>query len=91
MTNFDRGVSHAPDGDPGGRRWGRLHRGGPAHVAARLRDYETNVAVVVAVLIIGWVGAALVVSRGMVQILAATLAMVGAYAVTRSIAATSCG
>ena len=64
-----------------------------AQVAARLGygKYETNVTAILAVMIVGWIGAALVISTGMLQILAVTLAMVGAYVATRSITAASYG
>ncbi len=66
---------------------------GMAHLTARLGlgDYETNVAVVLATLLLGWIAAAFVVSTGMLQILAVTLAMAGAYGTTRSVAASSYG
>lgn len=53
--------------------------------------YETNVAAMVAVLIVAWIVAAFIVSTAMLQILAVTLAMAGAYAATRSVTASSYG
>lgn len=66
---------------------------GGAHLASWLGygGYERNVAALVAALLVGWVVAALVISTGMLLILAVTLSMVGAYAVTRSVRATSYG
>lgn len=66
---------------------------GAAHLAARLGvgDYETNVAVVVGGLLLAWIAASLVVSTGLLVILAVTLSMVGAFLVTRSITETSYG
>ena len=66
---------------------------GGAHLASRLGygTYETNVAILVGLMIVGWIGAALVVSTSMLQILAVTLSMVGAFAATRSITASSYG
>lgn len=66
---------------------------GLAHLAARLGygEYERNVMGILGVLIGGWVIAALVVSTGMLLILAVTLAMAGAYLVTRSITTASYG
>lgn len=64
-----------------------------AHLSARLGygEYETNVAVVLGVLVVAWIAASLAVSTAMLQILAVTLAMVGAYAVTRSVTSASYG
>lgn len=64
-----------------------------AHVAAWLGygEYDTNVAVLLAVLISAWIVAAFLVSTSMLQILAVVLAMIGAFAVTRSITASSYG
>ncbi len=64
---------------------------GLAEIGARLGygSYDRLVSGVLGLLLLGWIGAALVVSTSMLQILAVTLAMVGAYAVTRSIRATS--
>jgi len=66
---------------------------GLARLASRFGygGYERNVAAIVAVLLVGWVGAALVISTGMLLILAVTLSMVGAFAVTRSVRTTSYG
>lgn len=66
---------------------------GVAELGSRLGygSYDVLVAAVLGVLLLGWIGAALVVSTAMLQILAVTLSMVGAYAVTRSIRATSYG
>jgi hypothetical protein len=60
---------------------------GVAHLAARLGygEYDSNVAIVLGVLAAAWVVASLLVSTEMVQILAVGLAMVGAFAVTRSV------
>lgn len=54
-------------------------------------DYETDVVVSLGAMIVAWIAASLVVSTEMLQILAVTLSMVGAYAVTRSITASSYG
>lgn len=64
-----------------------------AHGLARFRvgAYESNVTVVVAVLILAWIVAAAFVSTSMLTVLAVTLSMVGAYAVTRDVTATSYG
>lgn len=64
-----------------------------AHVAARVGhgEYDTNVVVVLAVLIVAWIVAAIVVSTGMLQMLAVVLAMIGAFAVTRSVTVSSYG
>lgn len=64
-----------------------------AHIAERLGygEYETNVAVLLAVLIAAWIVAAFVVSTSLLQILAVVLAMIGAFAVTRSISVSSYG
>lgn len=64
-----------------------------AHIAVRLGygEYETNVAVLLAVLIAAWIVAALVISTSLLQILAVVLAMGGAFAVTRSISVSSYG
>lgn len=64
-----------------------------AHLAAWLGygTYETNVAVVVAAMLVAWVGAALVVETGMLRILAVALSMAGAFAATRDVTATSYG
>lgn len=64
-----------------------------ASLAARLGfgTYETNVAAILAVMIVAWIAAAFVVSTAMLQILAVTLAMAGAYAATRSVAESSYG
>jgi predicted outer membrane lipoprotein len=66
---------------------------GLAQVSARFGygDYETNVAAVLGVLVLGWIAAALVVSTSMLYILAVTLAMAGAFAATRSVSAASYG
>lgn len=66
---------------------------GLAHLTARLGygDYETNVAALLGVLVVGWVGAALVVSTAMLYVLLVVLSMVGAYAATRSVSAASYG
>lgn len=64
-----------------------------AHVAARLGygEYDANVAVLLAVLIGAWIVAAFLVSTSMLQIIAVVLAMIGAFAATRSITASSYG
>jgi predicted outer membrane lipoprotein len=64
-----------------------------AHVAARLGygTYDTNVVGILAVLLTAWTVAAFLVSTSMLQILAVVLAMIGAFAVTRSITASSYG
>lgn len=64
-----------------------------AHGLARLGvgKYETDVTVIVAVLVLAWIVAAAFVSTSMLAILAVTLSMVGAYAVTRDVTATSYG
>jgi nitrate/nitrite transporter NarK len=64
-----------------------------AHLTARLGygEYKTNVAALLAVLIIAWIVAAVLVSTNLLQILAVVLAMVGAFAVTWSITASSYG
>lgn len=64
-----------------------------AHVAAWLGygKYDTNVAVLLAVLLSAWIVAAFLVSTSLLQILAVVLAMIGAFAVTRSITASSYG
>lgn len=64
-----------------------------AKLAARLGygTYETNVAVSVGAMIVAWIAASLLISTSMLQILAVVLSMVGAYAVTRSITASSYG
>lgn len=64
-----------------------------ANIAVRLGygEYETNVAVLLAVLIAAWIVAAFVVSTSLLQILAVVLAMIGAFAVTRSISVSSYG
>lgn len=54
-------------------------------------EYETNVAVILGVLIAGWIAAALVVSTSMLLILSVVLSMIGAYAATRSIQSSSYG
>lgn len=66
---------------------------GLAHLGARLGvgEYETNVAVVLAVLLFAWIAASLVVSTDMLRILAVTLSMLGAYLVTRNVADASYG
>jgi hypothetical protein len=66
---------------------------GGAHLAARLgvETYERSVLAIVGALIAVWVVAAVVVSTAMLQILAVTLAMVGAYAATRNVTASSYG
>jgi hypothetical protein len=66
---------------------------GTAHLVARLGygTYERAVLAVLAVLVVGWVGAALVVSTSMLHILAVTLSMVGAFAVTQSVRSASYG
>lgn len=92
MTNFDPGgfimlLTVLPAIVAGGVSIG------VAHLASWLGygDYERNVAAIVAVLLVGWVGAALAISTGMLLILAVTLSMVGAFAVTRSVRTTSYG
>lgn len=64
-----------------------------AHVAAWVgyEEYETSVVVLLAVLISAWIVAAFLVSTSLLQILAVVLAMIGAFAVTRSITASSYG
>lgn len=64
-----------------------------AHLTARLGygDYETNVTVLVGVLLAAWTVAAFVISTAMLYILAVTLSMAGAYAVTRSVTDASYG
>ncbi|MFB6232727.1 MAG: hypothetical protein ABEH61_00560 [Haloarculaceae archaeon] len=64
-----------------------------AHLTARLGygDYETNVIVIVGVLLAGWAVAAFVISTAMLYILAVTLSMAGAFAVTRSVTDASYG
>ena len=66
---------------------------GLAQVSAGLGygDYESNVAAVLGVLLLGWIAASFVVSTGMLYILAVALAMAGAFAATRSVSATSYG
>ncbi|PSQ59663.1 MAG: hypothetical protein BRD23_03860 [Halobacteriales archaeon SW_9_67_25] len=66
---------------------------GLAHLAARLGygDYETNVAAIVGALVVVWIAAALVVSTAMLYVLLVALAMVGAFAATRSVSAASYG
>lgn len=66
---------------------------GGAHLSSRLGfgDYDQTVVVIIGVLLIGWIGASLVISNSMLIILGVVLSMVGAYAVTRSIRATSYG
>lgn len=66
---------------------------GLAHLVARLGygDYETNVAAILGALVVAWVGAALVVTTGMLYVLLVVLSMVGAYAATRSVSAASYG
>lgn len=64
-----------------------------AHILARFGygGYERNVVAVLGVMVAAWIGAALTVSSGMLNILAVALAMLGAYAATRSIRASSYG
>lgn len=64
-----------------------------AHVTAWLGygEYDTSVAILLAVLIGAWIVIAFLVSTSMLQILAVVLAMIGAFAVTRSITASSYG
>lgn len=64
---------------------------GVAHLASRLGygEYETTVTVILGVLIVGWTGGSLVLSTSMLHILAVALSMVGAFAVTRSITAST--
>lgn len=64
-----------------------------AHVVAWVGygEYETNVVVLLAFLISAWTVAAFFVSTSMLQILAVVVAMIGAFAVTRSITASSYG
>jgi hypothetical protein len=66
---------------------------GLAHLVARLGygTYETNVVSILAVMVVGWIAAALIVSNGMLTILAVVLAMVGAFAATRDVTASSYG
>lgn len=66
---------------------------GLAHLIAGLGygDYETNVAALLGVLILAWIGAALVVSTAMLYVLLVVVAMVGAYAATRSVSDASYG
>jgi hypothetical protein len=66
---------------------------GGAHLAARLGvgNYETDVVAILAVLLLAWVVAGFVVSDGMFLLLAVTLAMAGAFAVTRSVRDASYG
>lgn len=61
------------------------------HVVSRLgvSDYERAVTATVGVLAAAWIVAAVLVSTGMLQILLVGLSMVGAYAVTRSVADTA--
>lgn len=64
-----------------------------AHAAARLGygDYEHIVLVLTGVLLAVWIGLALRYSTSMLLILSVVLAMVGAYVVTRNVAAASYG
>jgi len=64
-----------------------------AHAAAWLGygEYDTNVAVVLAILLAAWIVTAVFVSTSMLRILAVVLAMVGAFAVTRSVTVSSYG
>lgn len=64
-----------------------------AHLADRLgvAAYERAVVAALALLVLAWVAAALVVSTGMLTILLVVLAMVGAYAATRDVTAASYG
>jgi hypothetical protein len=66
---------------------------GVAHLTTQLGygTYETNVVAILGVLIVGWVIASVLVTTSMLRILAVVLAMLGAFAVTRSITATSYG
>lgn len=66
---------------------------GVAALAARLGygTYETTVVTVLGVLILAWIAASLVVSTGLLQILAVTLSMAGAYLATRDVSAASVG
>lgn len=54
-------------------------------------DYETNVVMIVGLMLVGWLVTALIITTSMLQILAVSLAMVGAFAVTRSVTAASIG
>lgn len=64
-----------------------------AGLAARFGygEYESNVVVILGALVAAWIGAAFAISTSMLLILAVTLAMVGAYAATRSVTAASIG
>lgn len=66
---------------------------GLANLAARrgYGEYDTAVIGILGVLLVAWVIAAFVVSTSLLTILAVTLAMAGAYLVTRSITAASYG
>lgn len=54
-------------------------------------EYESNVVGLLGILILGWIGTALFISTGMLRIITVVLAMIGAYAATRNIAAASYG
>lgn len=64
-----------------------------AHLLTRLGygEYETTVAVILGILIVVWIGASLLITTSMLTILAVTLAMAGAFIVTRNITAASYG
>lgn len=64
-----------------------------AGLAARFGygEYESNVVVILGALIAAWIGAAFAISTSMLLILAVMLAMIGAYAATRSVTAASIG
>ncbi len=66
---------------------------GVAQLTSRLGygEYDTTVVLVLGILLIGWIGASLLISTGLLQILAVTLAMAGAFAVTRNVTASSYG
>lgn len=64
-----------------------------AHLLTRLGygEYETTVTVILGILIAVWICASLLITPSMLTILAATLAMAGAFIVTRDITAASYG
>jgi lysylphosphatidylglycerol synthetase-like protein (DUF2156 family) len=66
---------------------------GLAHLLARLgyADYETGVVAVLGLLLLAWIGAALLIETTMLVILAVTLSMAGAYVATRSVRTASYG
>lgn len=66
---------------------------GLAEVASRLGygSYDNLVVAILGLLLLAWIGAAFVVSTSMLLILAVTLSMVGAYAVTRNVRVASYG